>query len=242
MELPAADAGVEDRPGAGHRQHGGAEARRDDPAVRAVLRGRSAARPACRKGVVNILTGLRRRGRRARRAPGRRQGRLHRLHRGRQGDRARRSPAPARRSRSSWAARRANIVFDDAPIDQAVEGIVNGIFFNQGHVCCAGLPAARPGVGRRTRCWTRSSAGCRTLRLGDPLDKNTDIGAINSAEQLARITALAERRRGRGRRALVPRLRTARLGLLVRRRRCSPASPRRTASPARRSSARCCRC
>ena len=49
----------------------------------------------------------------------------------------------------------ANIVFDDAPIDQAVEGIVNGIFFNQGHVCCAGLAAAGAGVGRTTRCWRR---------------------------------------------------------------------------------------
>ncbi|MEV5978084.1 aldehyde dehydrogenase family protein [Streptomyces sp. NPDC052114] len=85
----------------------------------------------------------------------------------------------------------ANIVFDDAPIDQAVEGIVTGIFFNQGQVCCAGSrllvqesiqEELLDGLKRRLS----------TLRLGDPLDKNTDIGAINSAEQLARITALAE--------------------------------------------------
>jgi len=85
----------------------------------------------------------------------------------------------------------ANIVFDDAPLDQAVEGIVNGIFFNQGHVCCAG-----------SRLLVQESAydevleklkrRMSTLRLGDPLDKNTDIGAINSAEQLARIKALAD--------------------------------------------------
>ncbi|MFC7217330.1 aldehyde dehydrogenase family protein [Streptomyces polyrhachis] len=85
----------------------------------------------------------------------------------------------------------ANIVFDDAPIDQAVEGIVNGIFFNQGQVCCAG---SRLLVQESIRDELLDSLKRRlsTLRLGDPLDKNTDIGAINSAEQLARITELAE--------------------------------------------------
>ncbi|MFI1013771.1 aldehyde dehydrogenase family protein [Streptomyces sp. NPDC020965] len=85
----------------------------------------------------------------------------------------------------------ANIVFDDAPIDQAVEGIVNGIFFNQGQVCCAG---SRLLVQESIQEELLDSLKRRlaTLRLGDPLDKNTDIGAINSAEQLARITALAE--------------------------------------------------
>ncbi len=83
----------------------------------------------------------------------------------------------------------ANIVFDDAPIDQAVEGIVNGIFFNQGHVCCAGsrlLVQESIHDELVERLKTRLS----TLRLGDPLDKNTDIGAINSAAQLARIREL----------------------------------------------------
>ncbi|POX36617.1 betaine-aldehyde dehydrogenase [Streptomyces sp. Ru73] len=85
----------------------------------------------------------------------------------------------------------ANIVFDDAPIDQAVEGIVNGIFFNQGHVCCAG---SRLLVQESVQDEVLDALRRRmaTLRVGDPLDKNTDIGAINSAEQLARITALAE--------------------------------------------------
>ena len=85
----------------------------------------------------------------------------------------------------------ANIVFDDAPIDQAVEGIVNGIFFNQGHVCCAG---SRLLVQESVQEELLDALKRRmsTLRVGDPLDKNTDIGAINSAEQLARITALAE--------------------------------------------------
>ena len=80
----------------------------------------------------------------------------------------------------------ANIVFDDAPIDQAVEGIVNGIFFNQGHVCCAG-----------SRLFVQENIAevfleklkdrMETLIVGDPLDKNTDIGAINSKEQLKKI-------------------------------------------------------
>ncbi|MET9108661.1 aldehyde dehydrogenase family protein [Streptomyces zhihengii] len=85
----------------------------------------------------------------------------------------------------------ANIVFDDAPIDQAVEGIVNGIFFNQGQVCCAG---SRLLVQESVEDELLDSLKRRlsTLRLGDPLDKNTDIGAINSEEQLSRITTLVE--------------------------------------------------
>ncbi len=85
----------------------------------------------------------------------------------------------------------ANIVFDDAPIDQAVEGIVQGIFSNQGHVCCAG---SRLLVQENVHDEVIASLQRRigTLRLGDPLDKNTDIGAINSAEQLARIRELSE--------------------------------------------------
>jgi aldehyde dehydrogenase (NAD+) len=83
----------------------------------------------------------------------------------------------------------ANIVFDDAPIDQAVEGIVDGIFFNQGHVCCAG---SRLLVQESVHDDVMDALKRRmsTLRVGDPLDKNTDIGAINSAAQLARIREL----------------------------------------------------
>ncbi|WP_326797987.1 aldehyde dehydrogenase family protein [Streptomyces sp. NBC_01808] len=85
----------------------------------------------------------------------------------------------------------ANIVFDDAPIDQAVEGIVGGIFFNQGQVCCAGSRLlVQESVADELLESLKRRLG--TLRLGDPLDKNTDIGAINSAEQLARITELAD--------------------------------------------------
>ncbi len=85
----------------------------------------------------------------------------------------------------------ANIIFEDAAIDQAIEGIVNGIFFNQGHVCCAG-----------SRLFVQESVAnevvrklkdrMETLIIGDPLDKNTDIGAINSREQLNKIKALVK--------------------------------------------------
>ena len=83
----------------------------------------------------------------------------------------------------------AHVIFDDAAVDQAIEGVINGIFFNQGHVCCAG-----------SRLLVQESIADRfvdqllrridRLRVGDPLDKNTDVGAINSAAQLTRITEL----------------------------------------------------
>src|SRR6059036_3915425 len=93
----------------------------------------------------------------------------------------------------------ANIIFDDAALDQAVEGIVNGIYFNQGHVCCAGSRLLvqesiyEPVVEKLKRRLT-------TLRVGDPLDKNTDVGAINSKQQLEKIRELVrseERRVGK---------------------------------------------
>ncbi|MCU1376052.1 MAG: Betaine-aldehyde dehydrogenase [Actinomycetia bacterium] len=85
----------------------------------------------------------------------------------------------------------ANIVFEDAAIDQAVEGIINGIFFNQGHVCCAG---SRLLVQESVEDLVLDKLRRRmeTLRIGDPLDKNTDVGAINSAAQLGRITELVD--------------------------------------------------
>jgi aldehyde dehydrogenase (NAD+) len=85
----------------------------------------------------------------------------------------------------------ANIVFEDAALDQVVEGVVNGIYFNQGHVCCAGSrllvqeSVFEPLMGKL-------KARMSTLRVGDPLDKNTDVGAINSRQQLDRITELVE--------------------------------------------------
>ncbi|MBB5806014.1 aldehyde dehydrogenase (NAD+) [Saccharothrix ecbatanensis] len=85
----------------------------------------------------------------------------------------------------------ANIVFDDAPLDQAVEGIVNGIFFNQGHVCCAGSRLlVQESVAEELL--EKLRVRISTLRVGDPLDKNTDVGAINSREQLTKIQQLVE--------------------------------------------------
>ena len=144
VELPAADARVEDRPGARRRQHRRAQAGRDHAAVGADLRRDPAAgRPAARRRQHHHRRGRHRRG----------AGATIRT--------STRSPSPARPPSAARSPRpiagtgkkltlelggkAANIVFDDAPIDQAIEGIVNGIFFNQGHVCCAGQPAARAG-------------------------------------------------------------------------------------------------
>ncbi len=109
----------------------------------------------------------------------------------------------------------ANIVFEDAALDQAVEGIVNGIFFNQGHVCCAGSrlliqeSVAEVVIGK---LWERMGR----LRVGNPLDKNTDVGAINSREQLARIEALVDAGEQEGARAPDGGVRAARPRLVVR--------------------------
>ncbi|HUQ48174.1 MAG TPA: aldehyde dehydrogenase family protein [Gemmatimonadaceae bacterium] len=85
----------------------------------------------------------------------------------------------------------ANIVFEDSPVDQAVEGVINGIFFNQGHVCCAG---SRLLVQESIyeQFVAKLKTRINTLRVGNPLDKNTDVGAINSKAQLDRITELVE--------------------------------------------------
>ena len=85
----------------------------------------------------------------------------------------------------------ANIIFDDAPIDQAIEGIVNGIFFNQGHVCCAGSRLlVQENI--HDEVIEKLKRRMSTLVVGDPLDKNTDIGAINSREQYERIAQLVD--------------------------------------------------
>src|ERR1700744_4547965 len=109
------------------------------------------------------------------------------------GQRGRAGPVAGRRKRVTLelGGKAANIVFDDAPIDQAVEGIVNGIFFNQGHVCCAGSRLlVQENV--HDEVVDRLKSRLSTLRMGDPLDKNTDIGAINSREQLDRIRELSD--------------------------------------------------
>ncbi len=105
----------------------------------------------------------------------------------------------------------ANIIFEDAPLDQAVEGIISGIYFNQGHVCCAGSrllvqEGVFPAVIRKLR--DRISA----LRVGNPLDKNTDIGAINSRVQLDKICELVDSGLQQGAELVQPRLRLPKKG------------------------------
>ena len=85
----------------------------------------------------------------------------------------------------------ANIVFEDAAIDEAVEGIVNGIFFNQGHVCCAGSRLlVQENI--QDELLEKLKNRINLIRIGNPMDKNTDLGAINSSEQLSRIKELAD--------------------------------------------------
>ena len=187
LELPAADALVEDRARARVRQHRRAEAGGDDAAHGAALLRRAAPGGAA----------ARRRQHRHRRRPDGR------------GDRRapdvdkiaftgstevgkaiqRQLAGSGKKLTLELGGKAANIVFDDCALDQAIEGIVNGIYFNQGHVCCAGSrlfaqeSIYEPLVDKLKRRLT-------TLRVGDPLDKNTDVGAINSAMQLEKIKEL----------------------------------------------------
>ena len=109
----------------------------------------------------------------------------------------------------------ANIVFDDCALDQAVEGIVNGIYFNQGHVCCAGSRLlVQESISDALVAKLRRRL--ETLRLGDPLDKNTDIGAINSKAQLEKIRELVASGVEEGARDVPAAVRAAGEGLLVR--------------------------
>jgi len=85
----------------------------------------------------------------------------------------------------------ANIIFEDAPIDETVEGIINGIYFNQGHVCCAGSRLlVQENI--KDELLEKLKRRMSMIRVGDPLDKNTDLGAINSAAQLMKIRELAD--------------------------------------------------
>ena len=135
----------------------------------------------------------------------------------------------------------ANIVFEDAAIDQAVEGIVNGIFFNQGHVCCAGsrllIQESRGRRGRREAVGPHGAPARRRPARQEHRRRRDQLGRAAAADRGA-----GERRRAGGRGAALDRLRRARPRLLVRPRRCSPTSRPRTASRSRRSSARSCRC
>ena len=240
MELPAADAGVEDRPGAGHGQHGRAQARRDDPAVARCSSRTSAARPGCRKGVVNILPGYGDAGAALVAHPD--VDKVAFTGSTAVGKAIARTVAGTRKKVTlELGGKGANIVFDDAPIDQAVEGIVNGIFFNQGQVCCAGSPAARPGVGPgRAAGLAQAPAVARCVSATRSTRTPTSARSTppSSSPGSPRWPRRARRRAPSAGRppANCPRPATGS------RRRSSRTSRRRTPSPATRSSARCCRC
>ena len=241
VELPAADGRVEAGARARVRQHGGAEAGRDDAASPRCCSPRSSRRPSCRRAWCRSSPATARPARRSCASPT-----------------STRSPSPARppsarTSRPRWPGRgipltlelggkSANIVFEDAAIDQAVEGIVNGIFFNQGHVCCAGsrllIQESVAEDGRREAL----GADGPPARRRPARQEHRRRARSTPREQLERIEALVDERRGGGRGAPDGRLRRSPTAASGSRRRCSPTSRRRTGSRPRRSSGRSCRC
>ena len=180
---------MEDRAGARVREHGRAQAGGDDAAHRAPLR-RRLRRRELPPGVVNIVTGAGATGAASSITDG--IDKVAFTGSTEVGKAIQRELAGTdKRLTLELGGKAANIVFADCALDQAVEGIVNGIYFNQGHVCCAGsrLLVEESIHDQLVRKLKRRLA---TLRVGDPLDKNTDVGAINSKAQLDRITELVE--------------------------------------------------
>ena len=213
VELPAADAGLEDRAGPRRRQHGRPQARLDDAAVARSSSPTSAARPTCRRASSTSSPGPGEIGMALVTHPG--VDKVAFTGSTEIGKRIAKGVAGTDKALTlELGGKAANIVFDDAPLDQAVEGIVNGIYFNQGEVCCAGSrllvqeSIVEPLI-------EKLKDRLSTIRVGDPLDKNTDVGAINSKAQLEKITELVGVRRGRGRRDVPARLRPARARLLL---------------------------
>ena len=240
VELPAAHAGLEDRPGAGRRQHGRAQAGRDDPADRAGLRrDLPAGRPAARRRQHHHR---RRRDRAAAgRAPGRGQGRLHRVDRGRSGDRQVGRRHAASGSPSSWAARRRT---SSSTTPRSTRRSRASSTASSSTRATSAAPARA--------CWSRSRSPRHVLDAAQAADgdaaRRRPAGQEHRhrRDQLRRPAGAHPRAlrggRVRGGRPLVAAVRAARRAASGSRRPSSPASPRRTGSPARRSSARCCRC
>ena len=241
VELPAADAGLEDRPGPGRRQHGRPQAGLARRRSRALLFADVCRQADLPPGVVNIVTGPGEIGHGAGHPPGRRQGRLHRLDRGRARRSAAASPAPTRRSPWSSAAR--------PPTSSSTtrRSTRPSRASSTASTSTRARSAARArACSSRSRSPSRSSSKLKdrlaTIRVGDPLDKNTDVGR-DQLEGPAREDHRARRRPAWPRApsstsppATCPSAATSSA------RRCSPTSPRAIASPARRSSGRSCRC
>ena len=233
VELPAADAGVEDRAGARGREHRRAEAGGDDAADRAAVL-RRAAQAELPPGVVNIVTGDGRAGAALVDAEVDKIAFTGSTEVGK--GIQRRLAGTGKKLTLELGGKAANIVFDDCRARPGGRGHRHGIYFNQGHVCCAGSrlfvqeSIAEPVIGKL-------KSRMATLRVGDPLDKNTDIGAINCRAQLDSIAELVAA--GEGGRGDVPAACRCPRGDTGSRRRSSRAWRRATASPARKSSARC---
>ena len=213
LELPAAHALLEDRARARRREHGRAQAGRDDAADGAALRrrpppGRAAGRASSTSSPATgapapsssstpdvdkvAFTGSTEVGKEIMRAVA----------------------GTGKKLTLELGGKAANIIFDDAPLDQAVEGIINGIYFNQGHVCCAGSRLfVQESVYEEVVAKLKRRMG--TLRVGDPLDKNTDVGAINSRAAAREDPGARRERGGGGRRDLPAAVPAAGEGLVV---------------------------
>ena len=229
VELPASDARLEDRAGARRRQHGGAEAGRVHAAHRARLRRDLRARSACRPAwstsspatakpapplvehadVDKIaFTGSTEVGRIIREA----------------------TAGSGKKLSLELGGKSPFIVFEDADLDGAVEGVVDAIWFNQGQVCCAGSRLlVQEGIAERM--YGKLRARMETLRVGDPLDKSIDMGAIVAPVQLDRIKSLVEKGSGEGAKLLAGRRRRCRPRAASIPPTSSPRSSRRRPSP-----------
>ena len=213
VELPAAHAGLEDRAGAGLRQHRRAQAGRDHAADRAaVRRDLPAGRPAARRRQHRHRRRRHRPG--AGRAPGRRQGRVHRLDRGRQDDRPSPSRAPARRSRSSSAARPPTSSSTTRRSTRRSRASSTASSSTRA-TCAAPARGCSCRSASPTRCSSRSSAGCRRCGSATRWTRTPTSAPSTRASSWTRIRELSDDRRGRGRRALVAAVRAAGQGLLV---------------------------
>ena len=190
MEFSAADGGVENRPGPRLRLHSGAQTSGDHQHYGDASGADFSGSGICPTGVVNIVTGAGETGAAIVHHPD--IDKIAFTGQTEVGKMITQAVAGTNKKLTlELGGKAANIIFEDAPIDQAVEGIISGIFFNQGHVCCAGsrffVQEGIFPVGHR-----KLRDRIQTLRVGNPLDKNTDIGAINSRMQLDKIHELVE--------------------------------------------------
>ena len=188
--------------------------------------------------MINIVTGDGETGEAFGRPSRRRQDRVHRLDRGRDASSAGRRPGTGKKLSLELGGKSPFIVFDDADLDSVVEGVVDAIWFNQGQVCCAGSRLlVQESIAERLI--EKLRARMEKLRIGDPLDKAVDIGAIVAPVQLERIQRLVAAGRGGGRDDVAAVLGLSDGGLLLPAHAVHRRRARRRRSRRSRSSARC---